>query len=96
MAEGFGRKNLISRFIEMRDQMELPIGLVLKELGAQPLHTRLLDPHQAMRQMRKIKYAMPLLLRKERNLRQSVKQERLHVPRLKLQREQPNSDIRVF
>jgi hypothetical protein len=52
--------------------MELPIDLVLKASGARPPRSHLLDPHHAMRQMRRAKYALPLLLWQERRLRQRL------------------------
>jgi hypothetical protein len=53
--------------------MELPIGLVLKASGARPPRTHLLDPHRAMRQMRRATYTLPLLLWQERRLRTRLK-----------------------
>ena len=64
---------LLCRLINLQDQMELPIGLVLKESGAKLPTTHLVDPHKALRQMRYAKYTLPLLLRKERKLRQRIK-----------------------
>ena len=63
---------LICRLINLQDQMELPIGLVLKESGAKLPTTHLVDPHKALRQMRYAKYTLPLLLRKERKLRKRI------------------------
>ncbi|MGH9940977.1 MAG: flavin-containing monooxygenase [Pyrinomonadaceae bacterium] len=64
---------LLCQLIRLQDQMELPIGLVLKESGAQPPSTHLLDPHKALRQMKWAGYTLPLLLRKERRLRKRIK-----------------------
>ena len=63
---------LLCRLINLQDQMELPIGLVLKESGAKLPTTHLVDPHKALRQMRYAKYTLPLLLRKERKLRKRI------------------------
>jgi cation diffusion facilitator CzcD-associated flavoprotein CzcO len=63
---------LICQLITLQDQMELPIGLVLKESGAKPPTTHLLDPHKALRQMKFAKYTLPLLLRRERRLRKRL------------------------
>jgi cation diffusion facilitator CzcD-associated flavoprotein CzcO len=63
---------LLCRLINLQDQMELPIGLVLKESGARLPTTHLVDPHKALRQMRYAKYTLPLLLRKERRMRQRI------------------------
>ena len=65
---------LLCRLIDLQDQMELPIGLVMKESGAKLPTTHLVDPHKALRQMRYAKYTLPLLLRKERKLRKRGKQ----------------------
>jgi len=65
---------LLCRLIGLQDQMELPIGLVLKESGAHPPTTHLVDPHKALRHMRYAKYTLPLLLRKERKLRKRIKE----------------------
>jgi cation diffusion facilitator CzcD-associated flavoprotein CzcO len=64
---------LLARLVELQDEMELPVGLVLREAGARPPTTHLLDPHAALRRMRRAKYTLPLLLRKERRLRSKVK-----------------------
>lgn len=64
---------LICQLINLQDQMELPVGLVLKQSGAKPPTTHLLDPHRAMRQMKFAKYTLPLLLRKERKLRERLR-----------------------
>ena len=65
--------DLIGRLIKLQDHMELPIGLVLKASGARPPRTHLLDPHRAMRQMRRATYTLPLLLWQERRLRTRLK-----------------------
>jgi hypothetical protein len=57
----------------MKDQIELPIGHVLREIGAQPLRTHLVDPHVALRQMKKIKHLLPRLQHEERKHRQRLK-----------------------
>jgi len=65
--------DLICRLINLQDEMELPIGLVLKEWGAKPPTTHLLDPHRALREMKFAKLTLPLLRRKERKLRKRLK-----------------------
>jgi hypothetical protein len=64
---------LLARLIKLQDQMELPVGTVLKESGARTPSTHLLDPHKALRGMRLAQYTLPLLLRKERRLRKHLK-----------------------
>jgi hypothetical protein len=60
---------LIARMIELQDQMELPLGLVFKEMGYKLPATHLVDPHASLRRMRLAPRIFPLLLRKERKLR---------------------------
>ncbi len=64
---------LLCRLINLQDQMELPVGLVLKESGAKLPTTHLVDPHKALRQMRLAKYTLSLLPRRERKLRRRIK-----------------------
>jgi len=88
---------LLCRLINLQEQMELPIGLVLKESGAKLPTTHLVDPHKALRQMRFAKYTFPLLLRKERKLRQRIKPAAsavLGIPAGELQRVSP--DMKIF
>jgi cation diffusion facilitator CzcD-associated flavoprotein CzcO len=61
--------DLIADMMQLQDQMELPIGLVLKESGAQPPRTHLVDPHAALRSIRRGKRMLPVLLWKEKKLR---------------------------
>lgn len=64
---------LVAKMIKLQDEMELPIGLVLKESGQKPPDTHLINPMQAMRRMKIAHYTLPLLLRKERRLRKRIK-----------------------
>jgi hypothetical protein len=61
--------DLIARMMLAQDKMELPIGLVLKESGVRPARTHLVDPHAAIRSMRRGKRMLPLLIWKEKKLR---------------------------
>jgi cation diffusion facilitator CzcD-associated flavoprotein CzcO len=61
--------DLIADMMRAQDQMELPIGLVLKESGVRPPRTHLVDPHAALRSIRRGKRMLPLLVWKERRLR---------------------------
>jgi hypothetical protein len=63
---------LVAKMILLQDQMELPIGLVLKESGYKLPDTHLVDPIAALRRMRLAKYFMPRLLKKERRLRKKI------------------------
>jgi Flavin-binding monooxygenase-like len=61
--------NLLAKMIKMQDEMELPIGLVLKESGAKLPETHLIDPIASLRSMKIANWTLPLLIRKEKNLR---------------------------
>ena len=60
---------LIAELVVAQDQMELPIGLVLRESGARLPTTHLVDPHAAIRSIRRSRRLIPLLLVRERRLR---------------------------
>ena len=60
---------LMARLIEAQDHMELPIGLVLKESGVRIARTHLVDPHAAIRGIRRGMRFLPLLVRREKKLR---------------------------
>ncbi|HEV3469627.1 MAG TPA: NAD(P)-binding domain-containing protein [Pyrinomonadaceae bacterium] len=83
---------LLARLVELQDRMELPVGLVLKESGARPPSTHLLDPHAALRRMRRAKYTLPLLPWRERRLRAKLKPPPL--PQHTSTR--PNPDLQVY
>jgi hypothetical protein len=59
----------LCQMIKLQDQMELPIGLVMKESGVKLPTTHLVNPHAALRHMKLAKWTLPLLLRKEKKLR---------------------------
>ena len=61
--------DLIARMMLAQDKMELPIGLVLKESGVRPSQTHLVDPHAALRGIKRGKRMLPLLVWKEKKLR---------------------------
>jgi hypothetical protein len=52
--------------------MELPIGLVLKESGVRPSRSHLVDPHAAIRGMKRGKRMLPVLIWKEKRLRKKM------------------------
>ncbi len=64
--------DLVARMLLAQDQMELPIGLVLKESGARIPRTHLVDPHAALRGIRRGRRLLPLLLWKEKKLRKKL------------------------
>ena len=61
--------DLIARMMLAQDQMELPMGLVMKESGVKIPTTHLVDPHAALRGIRRGKRMLPVLLWKEKRLR---------------------------
>jgi hypothetical protein len=60
---------LMAGMMLAQDKMELPIGLVLKESGVQLPRTHLVDPHAALRNIRRGRRMLPLLIWKEKRLR---------------------------
>jgi hypothetical protein len=64
--------DLMARMMLAQDQMELPIGLVMKESGVRIPTTHLVDPHAAIRAIRRGKRMLPVLLWKERRLRKAL------------------------
>jgi hypothetical protein len=71
--------DLLARLILAQEQMELPIGLVLKESGAKLPTTHLVDPHAAIRGIHRAKRMLPVLLWKEKRLRKKLAARRLRV-----------------
>jgi hypothetical protein len=64
--------DLMARMMKAQEQMELPIGLVMKESGVRPPRTHLVDPHAALRGIRRAKRMLPLLVWKEKRLRKQL------------------------
>jgi cation diffusion facilitator CzcD-associated flavoprotein CzcO len=60
---------LFARMIEAQEQMELPIGLVMKESGVRLPKTHLVDPHAAIRSIKRGKRWLPVLIQREKKLR---------------------------
>ncbi len=67
---------LIAQMVKLQDQMELPIGLVMKESGAKLPETHLVNPIQALRQMKIAGFLLPRLVKKERKLRKKFEGKR--------------------
>jgi hypothetical protein len=84
---------LIAKMIQLQDEMELPLGLVMKASGARLPTTHLVNPIQALRQMRMARYTMPLLLKRERRLRKKLKPQRAMQTELTLS---SNPDLQVY
>jgi hypothetical protein len=64
--------DLIARMMLAQDQMELPLGLVMKKSGVKLPTTHLVDPHAALRGIRRGKRMLPVLLWRERQLRKKI------------------------
>jgi hypothetical protein len=64
---------LLAMMIKLQDGMELPLGRVLQAIGQKPPPSHLINPGTALRQMRRAKKLLPLLLpRAEKKLRRKV------------------------
>ncbi len=84
---------LLAKMIKLQDEMQLPIGLVMKESGAKLPTTHLIDPISSLRRMRIANWTLPLLLRKEKKLREKFQDKILPKQNLSLQ---SNPDMQVF
>ncbi len=84
---------LLAQIIKLQDEMELPIGLVMKESGAKLPTSHLVNPIKALRQMRIARYLLPRLLKKERKLRNKLKSQIKPKTELNLQ---SNPDLQVY
>ncbi|MDX2230340.1 MAG: NAD(P)-binding domain-containing protein [Leptolyngbyaceae cyanobacterium bins.349] len=59
---------VFTRFLKLQDEIDIPVGLVLKELGQQLPTTHLADPQQIFRQLRLVNFAFPWIVRKAHQL----------------------------
>ncbi len=84
---------LLAKIIKMQDEMQLPIGLVMKESGAKLPTTHLIDPISSLRRMKIANWTLPLLARKEKKLRKKYQGKQLRKTDFSLQ---SNPDMRVF
>ncbi len=84
---------LLAKMLKMQDEMELPIGLVLKESGAKLPTSHLVDPIASLRSMKIAGWTLPLLARKERKLRKKFHGKSLQPEYLQLQ---AKSDMQVY
>jgi cation diffusion facilitator CzcD-associated flavoprotein CzcO len=84
---------LLARFIKLQNEMDLPLGLVLKESGAKLPSTHLIDPIASLRQIRIADWLLPLLRRKERKLRKRIDPGKQTQPVFQFK---PKPDMRVF
>jgi cation diffusion facilitator CzcD-associated flavoprotein CzcO len=64
--------DLMARLIEAQDEMELPIGLVMKESGVRLPTTHLVDPHASLRAIRRGRKMLPILIWREKKLRKKL------------------------
>jgi hypothetical protein len=84
---------LLAKMIKLQDEMQLPIGLVMKESGAKLPTTHLIDPIASLRAMRIANFTLPLLIRRERKLRKKFQNATNAKP---CQTFQTNPDLRVY
>jgi len=84
---------LLAKIIKLQDEMQLPIGLVMKEAGAKLPTTHLVDPISSLRRMKIANWTLPLLLRKEKKLRKKFAGKQPQKTDLSLR---PNPDMRVY
>jgi hypothetical protein len=64
--------DLMARLIKAQDEMELPIGLVMKESGVKLPTTHLVDPHASLRAIRRGRKMLPVLVWREKKLRKKL------------------------
>lgn len=95
---GFGplvtpASKMLAQIIRLQDQMELPFGLVMKEAGAKFPESHLVDPISAIWRMKLAKYTLPMLLGKEKKLRNKFSGRKKPSENFSFQ---ANTDIQVF
>ena len=88
--------DLMARMMLAQEQMELPIGLVMKEAGVKIPQTHLVDPHAAIRAIRRGKRMLPLLLWKEKRLRKTLTAGTATSPPISNSAVQINRGLEVF
>ena len=64
--------DLMARLIKAQDEMDLPIGLVMKESGVKLPVTHLVDPHASLRAIWRGRRMLPLLIWREKKLRKKL------------------------
>ena len=64
--------DVLCRVIALQDECDLPLGLVLKEGGEALPESHLINPGDALRRMRRAKWLLPLLARRERRMRRTM------------------------
>lgn len=64
---------LLARWIQLQAEIDVPLADVLWAAGQRPPTTHLVDPHAAMRRLKRAHYLGPVLRRKARRLAQRTK-----------------------
>ncbi len=64
----FPASRLLARLLQLQDELAVPLGLVMKEMGQHPPETHLSDPHAVLRQLRLARLTFPLLRRRARRI----------------------------
>jgi hypothetical protein len=95
---GFGplvtpASKMLAQIVKLQDEMELPIGFVLKNAGAKLPDSHLIDPISAIWRMKIAEYTLPMLLRKEKKLRKNFSGKPILPENVSIQ---TSSDIQVF
>lgn len=63
---------MLARFITLQEELEVPLGKVLKALGQRPPPSHLIDPHVALRQMKMARRSEWLVRRKGMQMDRSL------------------------
>lgn len=59
---------VFTRFLQLQDEIKIPIGLVLKEMGQQLPETHLADPQRVFRQLKFVNLVFPWIVQKAHQL----------------------------
>jgi cation diffusion facilitator CzcD-associated flavoprotein CzcO len=60
---------LLAQWVRLQDEVDVPLGEVLRRLGLRPPTTHLVDPHRAIRQLRWAQRLLPLLRWRAKRMR---------------------------
>lgn len=66
---------LLARLLKLQDEITVPLGRVMRELGQVPPDTHLADPHAILRQLRLAKWTFPLLRRRALRIDQRFRRQ---------------------
>jgi hypothetical protein len=60
---------LIAQWVPVQDELEVPLGAVLREMGLKPMQTHLVDPHAALRMLGIARRLTPIIAWRGRRMR---------------------------